>query len=139
MSRLWKWMLPGVVIAAIFGGVFAFASFERSAPFRDGVAPDSRIVWSHGHDGSSRNAEEHWRKHGAEFPEYHNAQDYEIGARAFTQAPPPGTEVKHRSNGDTLFYNSATNTFAVADKNGRPRTYFRPSNGAAYWDRQGER
>lgn len=100
---------------------------------------DHGTAWSHGHDGSTRNAQEHWSKHGRDFPQYHSAEDYEHGAQSFTHDPPPGTRIKHRSNGDTLLYNPETNTFAVEDKNGKPRTYFRPDNGPAYWDRQHER
>ena len=95
--------------------------------------------WSHGHDGSARNAEEHWAKHGQDFPEYRNTEDYERGARDFTQNPPAGTQTKHRSNGDTLFYNPQTNTFAVEDKHGNPRTYFKPDSGEKYWDSQDDR
>jgi len=102
----------------------------------DGEAQTTReVIWSHGRDGSARNAEEHWRKHGAEFPEYHSAEEYEAGALAFVRSPPPGTLTK-RDGGDTLFYNPDSNTFAVADPRGRPRTFFRPDSGRAYWDRQ---
>lgn len=103
----------------------------------DGEAQTSETTdWSHGSDGASRNAEEHWHKHGSEFSEFHNAQDYEQGAHDFTAHPPPGTQTKHRSNGDTLFYNPDTNTFAVVNKQGKPRTMFRPDSGRDYWDRQ---
>jgi filamentous hemagglutinin len=108
---------------------------STSAPSK-ASAPSGEVVWSHGEGGSAQNAEHHWRKHGREFPEYRSAAEYEVGALAFVRAPPPGTETKHRGNGDTLYYNAATNTFAVADCDGEPRTFFRPNNGRAYWDRQ---
>jgi pyocin large subunit-like protein len=94
------------------------------------------VIWSHGHDGAAQNAEHHWQKHGREFPEFHSAGEYEAGALAFIRTPPPATLTKHRSNGDTLFYNPGSNTFAVADRRGAPRTFFRPDSGRAYWERQ---
>jgi pyocin large subunit-like protein len=50
--------------------------------------------------------------------------------------PPPGTLIKHDARGDTLFYQSSTDTFAVMDSRGEPRTFFKPDNGMAYWNRQ---
>jgi pyocin large subunit-like protein len=94
------------------------------------------VVWSKGHDGAAQNAEHHWLKHGGEFPEFHSAGEYEAGALAFIRTPPRGTLTKHRSNGDTLFYDPDSNTFAVADRRGEPRTFFRPDSGRAYWERQ---
>ena len=52
----------------------------------------------------------------------------EMGANAYL--------TKTNDRGDTLFYDPATNTFAVRDSDGEPRTFFRPDNGRAYWDRQ---
>ena len=43
-----------------------------------------------------------------------------------------------RSNGDRLIYDPKGNIFAVADKNGAPRTLFKPKDGQAYWDKQKE-
>lgn len=67
-----------------------------------------------------------------------SAEDYGAKIKAFTSRPPKGTETVKRANGDTLFYQAATNTFAVIDKNGVPRTMFKPDNGATYWERQKE-
>ena len=97
---------------------------------------DSGVSWSHGRDGSSANAEEHWRKHGAQFSEDHNAGEYEDQASNFVHSPPAGAEIKHRENGDTLIYDHDTNTFAVEDSHGNPRTMFKPDRGEAYWDKQ---
>jgi len=132
----WKppsWAAPAAVFAAVFALCFGLAAPHSGTP-RD--APSAGIVWSHGHDGATRNAEEHWLKHGRDFPEFHDAAEYERGALAFLHHPPPGTLVKHRFNGDTLLYDPATNTFAVEDSDGEPRTFFRPNNGRRYWQRQ---
>lgn len=66
------------------------------------------------------------------------ADDYLVKVRAFTEKTPRGTETVKRPNGDTLFYQASTNTFAVVDRNGVPRTMFKPDDGPAYWARQKE-
>jgi pyocin large subunit-like protein len=137
MPKLMTWILPFVVVAgaAILGAILAGNGVNQ--PKHDAAtAPTAHVVWSHGHDGADANAEQHWEKHGGDFPELHSAQDYERAAQGFVAAPPSGTLTKHRTNGDTLFYDPATNTFAVADRDGEPRTFFRPNSGRAYWERQ---
>ncbi|WP_436356560.1 S-type pyocin family protein [Brevundimonas sp. CEF1] len=68
-----------------------------------------------------------------------SADEYLSKVRAFTEATPKGTETVKRPNGDTLYYQAATNTFAVVDRNGVPRTMFKPDDGPAYWAQQKER
>lgn len=68
-----------------------------------------------------------------------SAEDYLARVRAFTENPPSGVETVSRPNGDTLFYQASTNTFAVVARDGTPRTMFKPDDGAAYWAEQKER
>lgn len=68
-----------------------------------------------------------------------SADDYLQKLRAFTEDTPRGTETVKRPNGDVLFYQASTNTFAVVDRNGVPRTMFKPDDGPAYWAQQKER
>ena len=68
-----------------------------------------------------------------------SADDYLQKVRAFTEATPKGTETVKRPNGDTLYYQASTNTFAVTDRNGVPRTMFKPDDGPAYWAQQKDR
>ncbi|HWA91008.1 MAG TPA: hypothetical protein VG889_13295 [Rhizomicrobium sp.] len=128
-----KWLLPVAVFVAVFAAVFELSGPQQPAPAPTQV---SEIVWSHGADGASANAEEHWRKHGDDFPELRSAAEYERAALQFVHHPPPGTLVKHRDNGDTLFFEPDTGNFAVEDAAGEPRTFFRPRHGAEYWARQ---
>lgn len=94
-------------------------------------------VWSGGPMHEARvNAEQHWRKHGADFPDVHNEREYVDRAHDFVEHPPPGAEMKRDRRGDTLIYDRASNTFAVRAANGAPRTMFLPRSGSAYWDRQ---
>jgi pyocin large subunit-like protein len=57
-------------------------------------------------------------------------------AHAFVGHPPKGTLTLTRKNGDTLFYDPKGNIFAVANKEGAPRTMFKPDDGMAYWQKQ---
>ena len=94
-------------------------------------------IWSSTSNKTSvENAFGHWQKHGAEFPEFQNAKQYVEGAQSFINNSPAGTLTKVRPNGDTLFYNPATNTFGVQGANGAPRTIFKPSGGMNYWNKQ---
>jgi pyocin large subunit-like protein len=63
-------------------------------------------------------------------------EDYLSRIKTFTTAPPAGTERVSRPNGDVLYYQAATNTFAVVARNGTPRTMFKPDDGPAYWAEQ---
>lgn len=65
-----------------------------------------------------------------------DARDFAGKAKAFIDAPPGGTETIRRGNGDTLYYHATSNTFAVANRDGVPRTMFKPDTGAAYWAEQ---
>jgi pyocin large subunit-like protein len=60
-------------------------------------------------------------------------------AHAFVGHPPKGTLTLTRKNGDTLFYDPKGNVFAVASKDGAPRTMFKPDDGMAYWEKQKDR
>jgi RHS repeat-associated protein len=82
------------------------------------------------------NAFGHWLKHGSEFPELENSLQYVKQAWEFVTHPPKGTLSKIRLNGDVLLYDPATNTFAVKNAAGVPRTMFKPAMGATYFNAQ---
>lgn len=137
-------MKPWQRILLIIGGVLLLGALlsmrQEWGPPREafvGVANSDAPLWSSTPQMSAEeNAEHHWRKHGAEFPELKSAADYEAAAHAFVSHPPPGTLTKQERGGDTLFYNPASNTFAVRRRDGAPRTMFKPDNGMSYWNRQ---
>jgi pyocin large subunit-like protein len=62
--------------------------------------------------------------------------DFLTKEHTFIDNPPQGVLTLTRSNGDKLMYDPTGNIFAVADKQGAPRTLFKPKDGQAYWDKQ---
>ena len=80
---------------------------------------------------SDESLTDHFEKHGPEFG-YQTEEEYLQGARALTKGG-QGIETSIRSNGDKLFYNPATNEFAVLRPNGIIRTYFKPTGSFGYW------
>ncbi|WP_304169760.1 hypothetical protein [Phenylobacterium aquaticum] len=93
-------------------------------------------MWSSSRKGSAQeNAQRSFERNGEAF----GASDMDAFVRkahAFVDHPPAGAETLKRPNGDTLYYDAKTNIFAVANKDGVPRTMFKPDEGAAYWDKQ---
>ena len=103
----------------------------------DDIPVPKKPLWS---STKSKNAVEnafgHWKKHGAEFPEFQNSKQYVEGVQNFMNNPPKGTLFKPRANGDKLFYNPKSNIFGVQNIDGAPKTMFRPDAGLDYWKRQ---
>lgn len=64
------------------------------------------------------------------------AEAYLAAITAFTTRPPADAETVRRANGDVLIYQASTNTFAVVDADGVPRTMFKPDDGPAYWAKE---
>ncbi len=94
-------------------------------------------LWSKGPEPSSvHNAFKHFLKHGDEFSDVKNAKQYVEKAHKFVSDPPPGTLTKVRPNGEKLFYDPNTNTFAAQAADGAPKTMFKPENGMDYWNNQ---
>ncbi|MES2343961.1 MAG: hypothetical protein V4597_20010 [Pseudomonadota bacterium] len=114
------------------------ASTTVSADRRDEAVPqvDGKPMWSSSRKGSAQeNAAKSFERNGEDF----GAKDLDAFVRkahAFVDHPPAGTQTLKRANGDTLFYDPKGNVFAVANKEGAPRTLFKPDEGAAYWDEQ---
>lgn len=78
--------------------------------------------------------QEHFEKHGAEFG-YASADEYLAGANRVAASP----EALHKleaEDGDDVYYLESTNEFVIVSTDGYLRTYFKPSDGKAYFDRQ---
>jgi filamentous hemagglutinin len=85
-------------------------------------------IWTPGKVKSpEKNADVHWKKHQAEFPEYANKDEYIQGAKDFLNNPPEGalTTVRPKT-GEVVIYDPVTNTFGIRTADGTPATLFRP-------------
>jgi pyocin large subunit-like protein len=103
------------------------------------VTDDGKPMWAASRKNSAEEgAQRAFERNGAAF-DADNVDQFVRKAHAFVGHPPKGTETLTRKNGDTLYYNPKANIFAVASKDGAPRTMFKPDDGAAYWQKQKDR
>ena len=87
---------------------------------------------------TEKQLEQHFQKHGYEFEgdfDYETAEDYEIGASDVINNPDALYKTE-ADDGDGVYYLEGTNEFVVLSKDGYIRTYFRPSAGIDYFNRQ---
>ncbi|QUD86288.1 hypothetical protein [Phenylobacterium montanum] len=87
---------------------------------------------------AEENAQYHFERDGADFGAK-SVDDYVAKAHAFIDKPPKDVLTLTRSNGDRLLYDPSGNVFVVSNREGAPRTMFKPRDGQAYWDQQKER
>ena len=142
-------LLAVLALSACDGGASAVASRDHSAA--EAVAPvqaaavepretaplvDGKPMWSSNSKYSAQeNAQYHFDRDG-ETLGASTLDEFVAKAHAFTASPPKGALTLTRANGDKLVYDPASNTFAVATKDGAPRTMFKPDDGMAYWEKQ---
>jgi hypothetical protein len=86
---------------------------------------------------AQENADYHFKRDG-EAVGATSEEDFLAKVHAFVDNPPKGVQTLTRSNGDKLMYDPKANLFAVVDKDGAPRTLFKPRDGDAYWAQQKE-
>jgi len=84
---------------------------------------------------AQENADYHYKRDG-EAVGATSEEDFLAKVHAFVDSPPRGVQTLTRSNGDRLMYDPKANLFAVVDKDGAPRTLFKPRDGTAYWAQQ---
>lgn len=77
---------------------------------------------------------EHFEKHGQEFP-YDTKEDYLLGANIMLDNPNKLHKTE-KEDGDDVYYLEETNEFIIVSTDGYLRTYFKPSKGKKYFDRQ---
>lgn len=77
---------------------------------------------------------EHFEKHGNEFS-YATKEEYEAGASAVVNNPNALHKIES-DDGDDVYYIEATNEFVIVSTDGYIRTYFKPSAGIDYYNRQ---
>lgn len=78
--------------------------------------------------------QEHFEKHGDEF-DYATAEEYQEGASRVINDSDSLHKLE-KEDGDDVYYLESTNEFVIVSKDGYIRTYFKPSDGREYFDRQ---
>ncbi len=78
--------------------------------------------------------ESHYKKHGIEMG-FSSPEEYEAAASDVINSPDALYKLE-KEDGDGVYYIEETNEFAVLSTDGYIRTYFLPSAGKAYFDRQ---
>lgn len=114
------------------------ASAASAADPRDAPVPmvEGRPLWSaNSRHTAQENAARHFERNGEAFGAA-TVDEFVAKAHAFVASPPKGALTLTRPNGDRLIYDPEGNVFAVATRQGAPRTMFRPDDGMAYWERQ---
>lgn len=85
---------------------------------------------------SKKTRDSHFKKHGAEFGGiYKSPEEYETGADKAAHAPNALHKLEKEDN-DDVYYIEETNEFVIVSPDGYIRTYFKPSAGKKYFDRQ---
>lgn len=78
----------------------------------------------------------HFDKHKHEFDGlYATAEEYEEGANKVINSPDALYKTE-KDDGDHIYYIEKTNEFVVVSTNGSIRTYFKPTDGIRYFNRQ---
>jgi len=83
---------------------------------------------------SKKYLNQHYEKHGIEMG-FASAEEYERAASAVINNPDALYKTE-AEDGDGVYYVEATNEFAILSTDGYIRTYFNPSGGKAYFERQ---
>jgi hypothetical protein len=137
-----SWFAPSTwfakILGALKGGVvlFRIGRSEKKivgmrgaeAGFSITIGGSSKVVplWTSTKSQTpAENALRHFRDHGKDFGAL-NATEYARMAANFLHSPPQGVLTRVRSNGDIVRFDPVSDAFGVMDKNGAPRTFFRP-------------
>lgn len=83
---------------------------------------------------SQKLLDQHYDKHGIEMG-FDSAEEYELAAYKVTIHPDTLHKIE-AEDGDNVYYREETNEFVVVSQDGYIRTYFNPSAGIDYYNRQ---
>ena len=86
------------------------------------------------HFRSKKLLNSHYEKHGIEMG-FESAADYEAAASAVVNNP-DSLHKTEKEDGDDVYYLEETNEFVIVSQDGYIRTYFNPSDGIRYYNRQ---
>ncbi|VTO19500.1 S-type pyocin family protein [Brevundimonas vancanneytii] len=142
-----------LVLAGCDNGGSAVETRERSAAEPVGLtsagAPDAAVetaaveaakppVTANRRETADAKVQRLYARNGADFGAK-SADDYLQKVRAFTEMRQGEPRRSSGRMATPCSIQASTNTFAVVDRNGVPRTMFKPDDGPAYWAQQKER
>jgi len=78
----------------------------------------------------------HFEKHGADFGAESSSEYEKLASDFYGRAKGDSLPTKIDGNGTTRIYDPATNTFGSYGKDGIIKTFFKPTGGQGYFDRQ---
>ncbi len=126
-----------ILVAALFislvGGLGGGLASLTAAPPAQGMAnaPTSTTLYSF---RSAELLESHYQKHGGEFGNI-TKEEYLLLANQLI-ASSTALRKQEKEDGDTVMYEEESNRFLVLSTDGYIRTFFRPDDGLAYYERQ---
>lgn len=121
-----------IIIVIAVGSIFANQKDRGPAPTNIDYSDDSITT-----DISFRNEKllnEHYQKHGIEMG-FTSASEYEAAARRVVE----NSKSLHKTeaeDGDDVYYLESSNELVIVSTDGYIRTYFKPNDGIAYYNRQ---
>ncbi len=130
-SNIKFYLMVALLVALVIGGITLFSdnfsnnstpapTYESVSQYKYNFASEERLV-------------EHFNKHGAEFG-YTSKEAYLQGANNVIQNPNAKRKTE-AEDGDYVYYVQSSNEIVFVSPNGIIRTYFRPTDGIAYFNR----
>ncbi len=107
---------------------------EATEPETTETEPEATEAWVHYYFRNAKLLNQHYDKHGIEMG-FASAEEYEEAACAVLNNP-NALHKTEKEDGDEVYYVEDTNEFVVLSKDGYMRTYFLPSAGIKYYNKQ---
>lgn len=144
--------VPMLTLLMLIAATFAFLNFVRREPVSNRRVEQEQVVSQTPLPGEAGNKErsasiqpavmfrseqylkEHYEKHGREMG-YESADEYLAGANAVIYHS-KALHKTQKEDGDDIYYVEGTNDLVIVSGDGYIRTYFRPEDGMAYYNRQ---
>lgn len=142
-KNLWKIIIASiVVIIGLFeGGTNYYSSLhsnknnstvqKNTSASENKQNQDKSLIYEF---RTAKDCLDHFKKHGNEFG-YKNEQQYLEGANRVINSS-DSLHKKEKEDGDDVYYLKDSNEFVIVSTTGYIRTYFKPDDGIAYYNRQ---
>lgn len=125
-----------ITLAVVLIVGFKVSSMNPEPETADMTKPPvtDEVAESNLHFRSDKLLNDHYEKHGIEMG-FESAREYEAAAAAVVSNP-RALHKTEKEDGDDVYYVEETNEFVIVSTDGFIRTYFYPSGGIAYYERQ---